>query len=165
AVVVMARDTHRREDLLAEATALVQRASLHLEGAREPVVVGFRRDNGASWYFGDDPVYQFNSAGQLRRAFVSCLLYKAEAGRIIELRRTSSETAVELVLRMLSDAEAAEFLGEVRLRLTALGEALVEGRFELIGQVPRDANVVARARDWLEFHAAALEIAPSPRAG
>ena len=46
----MARRESDREDLLREATALVERAELTIEGFDEPIVVGFRRDgsrNGA----------------------------------------------------------------------------------------------------------------------
>ena len=48
----MARHEEDREDLLAEATALVERAELVVEGAAESVVIGFRRDGCASIYCG-----------------------------------------------------------------------------------------------------------------
>ena len=71
-----------REDLLREATALVERIELvpHRDrqfDASEPIVVGFRADGALSIFFGDDPVYQFNAAGELRRAYCDGLLFKA----------------------------------------------------------------------------------------
>src|SRR6186997_1242741 len=92
----MARRESEREDLLREATALVERAELTLEGSEEPIVVGFRRDGSASFFFGVDPVYQFNAACELRRAFVGGLLYKAERGRLVSLSRQRTMESVAL---------------------------------------------------------------------
>ena len=75
----MARNQSDREDLLREATALVERAELRISGWSEPVVVGFRRGGGASLFFGGKEVYQFNAGGELRRAFVAGRLIKASA--------------------------------------------------------------------------------------
>src|SRR5262245_38318908 len=72
----MARQESDREDLLREATALVERAELKVAGEPEPVTVGFRRDGSLSVFFGSVAVYQFNTAGELRRAFADGLLYK-----------------------------------------------------------------------------------------
>ena len=98
----MARRESDREDLLREATALVERAELTIEGFDEPIVVGFRRDGSASFFFGADPVYQFNTAFELRRAFVVGLLYKAEECFGVwrhRLRRTG-EAAVQVHLHI-----------------------------------------------------------------
>src|SRR5258705_63721 len=61
----MARQESDREDLLREATALVQRVELVVAGYDEPVVCGFRRGGSVSLVFGGEPVYQFNTANQL----------------------------------------------------------------------------------------------------
>src|SRR5437588_282047 len=90
---LMARETTDREDLLREATALVERAELAVADWPEPVVIGFRRDGAASIYFGGDPVYQFNARGELRRAFVADRLFKAEHGILAALDRQRSATA------------------------------------------------------------------------
>ena len=47
----MARQESNREDLLREATALVERVELHVPAFEEPIVVGFRRDGCASFLF------------------------------------------------------------------------------------------------------------------
>src|SRR5262245_38526664 len=103
----MSRRESDREDLLREATALVERAELNVPGYNDPIVAGFRKDGSASFYFGADLVCQFNAAGELRRAYVASLLYKAERGRLVALRRQRSDTEVALVRCTLDDAESA----------------------------------------------------------
>src|SRR5687768_8047260 len=106
----MSRTESDREDLLREATALVERAELQVAGLGEPIVVGFRRDGAASFFFGADPVYQFNAAGELRRAYVGGLLYKAEQGELVALRRERTPAETALVRHDLSAAESTDLL-------------------------------------------------------
>src|SRR3954468_24098136 len=108
----MSRRESDREDLLREATALVERAELNVAGLEESIVIGFRRDGAASFYFGADPVYQFNAVGQLRRGFVAGRLIKAERGRLVALSRERTENEVALVRHELSTAEATVALAE-----------------------------------------------------
>ena len=110
------------------------------------------------------PVYQFNAAGELRRAFVGGLLYKAEGGRLIELHRQRSPTEVSLVRRDLSEIEATDFLATWSARLTRLHQALAADAFQTTGQVPADCDVPSRVRDWLAQHASSLCIASRPHA-
>jgi hypothetical protein len=145
----MAREQSDREDLLREATALVERAELTATGFDEPLVIGFRRDGSASVYFGADPVYQFNTAWELRRAFVDGLLYKAAGGRLVSLTRQRSGDVVVMLRAELADDQATAFLDNLRARLRQLRAALASGSFALHDQVPADANVVARIRHWL----------------
>ena len=161
----MARDEQHREDLLAEATALVERAELRVRDLVEPVVVGFRRDGSASFFFGADLVYQFNTAGQLRRAFADQLLIKAERGRLASLRRERSPGQMNLVRRDLSASETEGFLRAARERLTALASELRAGQFTIERQVPEDADVVARIIAWLEALPNPIAPAASPRVG
>jgi hypothetical protein len=112
-----------REDLLREATALVERAELKIVGHAEPIVIGFRKDGSASFFFGADPVYQFNSAGELRRAYIGGLLYKAERGHLVALRRERTATEVSLVRSELTAYETTAFLMTLGGRLTHLHKA------------------------------------------
>ncbi|HEV3024921.1 MAG TPA: hypothetical protein VGX76_20740 [Pirellulales bacterium] len=165
----MARQEQDREDLLAEATALVERVELAVEGFDEPLVAGFRRDGSASVYFGADPAYHFNSHGELRRAYAAGLLYKAEGvsqsrhGRLVALERCRAAGEVQLVRHELDADENARFLDALSRRLASLGEALHQGQYRLVGQVPADADVVARVRDWLARVPTPVAIATSPR--
>jgi hypothetical protein len=160
----MARQEQDREDLLAEATALTQRASLRIPGESEPTTVGFRRDASASFYFGASRAYQFTSAGQLRRAFVGELLYKAQRGKLVVMRRERKAGVVELVSHDLDGDAERSFLEETRSHLDKLRSVLNESHFELLGQVPADVDVVARVRAWLETFGGRIAIAQTPRA-
>lgn len=161
----MARQEQQREDLLAEAKALVERVSLRIAGEDDEIVVGFRRDASLSVYFGSEQVYQFTSEGQLRRAFVDDLLYKAEQGRLVALRRQRTDRAVELVRHDLDDAETRRFLEAMRAHLGKLQRALAEGRATIVGQVPAGIDVVGRVRSWLDKDSPGVTIARGPRAG
>jgi len=155
----MARDEHDREDLLREATALIERAELALPGEAEHLVAGFRRDGGLSLFFGPDPVYQFNAARHLRRAFVAGTMFKAERGRLVALHRHRETDRVLLLRRELNDQETAAFLAAMAKRLERLRDALDVARYSVVGQVPADADVPGRIVAWLKQLAAPPAIA------
>jgi hypothetical protein len=158
----MSRRESDREDLLREATALVERAELQVQGFDETVIVGFRQDGAASIFFGADPVYQFNAAGELRRAFVGGLLYKAERGKLVSLRRERTETETALMRRELSDGEADALGVEMRERLRQLEGAMAEGRFAVNGERPDGSAVWRRIHGWLARFPQAVVIAGVP---
>lgn len=160
----MAREEHDREDLLKEATALVERAELRLGGGRESVVAGFRRDGAASVYFGAEQAYHFNSRGELRRAYCDGLLFKAEKGRLASLRRHRSPDEVALVRHDLNDEETTLFLDDASHRLTSLNSSIASAAFTLVGQVPAVGDVVGRLANWLAGLRLPPVIAQSPRA-
>jgi hypothetical protein len=158
----MARDEADREDLLREATALVERIELRVSCREQSVVIGFRPCGAASFFLGSDPVYQFNSAGQLRRAFVDGLLYKAEKGRLVSLRRDRTTSATRLLRRDLSDARQSEFLATAQHQLSHLAEALKGGNYEIVGQVPSAADVLMHTHEALA-RLTEIQVAQSPR--
>lgn len=151
-----------REDLLREATALVERAELYVTGYADPIVVGFRRGGAASFFFGADPVYQFNTAGELRRAYVDGQLYKADLGRLVSLRRERSATETALLRTELTADDEAVFLHAMQQCLQALHHALNAGSFSVTGQIPPDANVPARIIQWLQLRPAEIVVARAP---
>jgi hypothetical protein len=166
----MARDQSSREDLLREATALVERIELRItsqtSAARDRddhVVAGFRANGSASFFFGDDPVYQFNSAGQLRRGYCGGLLFKATHGRLVSLQRVRRLNETQLISHQLTDSEQFSFTGVMQTRLRVLAGALQNSCFEVIGQVPAEADVLDRVRNWLATHDG-LPVAATPRA-
>jgi hypothetical protein len=162
---IVARDEQDREDLLAEATALIERAELCVCGEDESVVVGFRRDGAASVFFGADPAYHFNAAGELRRAFVSGLLYKAERSRLVSLRRQRVPGEVQLLRHELNEEETSAFLAELARRLDALQGAIAGVQVEVLRQAPPTADVFARIRNWLASRSLPVAIASTPRVG
>jgi len=162
----MSRHETDREDLLREATALAERVELRVAGMADNVVVGFRRDGAVSFFFGVDPVYQFNAAGELRRAFVGSLLYKTDGGRRVEMRRERTAQAVELHSRELDDAESAAFLSRAEAELSGFHSALMASQFEVVGQVSHDINspnVTAKVSTWLAARPAKISLAQTSR--
>ncbi len=142
----MAREEQDREDLLRDATAYTHRAEWSVPFCAEPVFVGFRFPGGPSFYFGQDEVYHFNSAAELRRAFLDGKLLKAETGQLVELTRRRADGQVQLIRRVLEAAEAESILGRFREQLQALRLAIQDGLAGLIGQVlPVDSSGVADA--------------------
>src|SRR5690606_38339523 len=113
----MSRWQHAREDLMAEATGLVERAELAVEGWDGPVVVGFRRGGQATLMVGEDWVLQFDAVGALRRAYDAGRLVKAERQRLVELTWRRDAEASVLLRHEMSDDEQEAFLGRVRRTL------------------------------------------------
>lgn len=160
----MAREEEDREDLLREATALIERVEFRIPHEAETVVIGFRRIGGASFFFGADPVYQFNADRELRRAYVAGKLLKAERGRLVELTRVRTPDETQLVRRDLDAAETELLLDVMVRRLTQLRDALT-APFTVVGQVPDGVDVAARVRRELAALCGPPKIADSPRAG
>jgi hypothetical protein len=152
----MAHEESQREDLLGEATALVERIELRLVGDAvlndDSVVAGFRADGAFSVFFGEDPAYHFNAAGELRRAYCDGLLIKATAGRLVSMRRVRTASETQLVRRELSSVEAAEFLTRMIDRLRGLHAQITSSAFEVVGQIPPETNVLGDVSEWIAKH-------------
>jgi hypothetical protein len=159
----LAREEQDREDLLAEAVALVERVEIELPDSGGRVIAGFRRDGCGSVYFDADPAYHFNSRHELRRAFAGGRLFKAQRGCLVALQRVRTASEVQLVRHELSDAETTEFLRELAWRLQSLEASLRAGAFRLLGQVPESANVIGRCLAWLPQVGRRAPIAASAR--
>ncbi len=160
-----------REDLLAEATALVDRVEWQVSGFAEPIVIGFRRSGDASIYLGADPVYQFTAAGALRRAYADGQLIKAVRGRLVAMTRHRTESLVELRSRELTADEQASLLGRLGKGMAAVRDAACAGQFNVRGAVsdgPRQtdgAAAHARAIAWLQTLELPPAVAAAPNAG
>jgi hypothetical protein len=160
----MARQEQDREDLLRDATAMVERVEFVLPNQTASIFVGFRRDGCASIYIDQDPTYHFNTQNELRRAYVAGRLYKAEHRRLVSLLRERPGDEVHLVRHELSEEETAAFLDAMQQCLQQLAQGLSENGFTLIGQVPDDADIVNRVQLWLANLPQRVSIAASPRA-
>lgn len=169
----MAQEESPREDLLREATALVERIELVPTALRgnssadasqvSPIVAGFRSNGSLSIFFGDDEVYHFNAAGELRRSYLEGDLYKALNGELVSLTRVRTAQQIELRGRTLDAEEQANFISTMQKRLAALAASLATQKFELLRAVPPDAKVADRLRDWLVRHSE-IRIAARPNA-
>ena len=158
-----AREEHPREDLLAEAKALVRRVEFALPGEPNPIVVGFRVSGAASFYFGEQPAYHFNADRELRRAFVDDALIKAERGRLVALRRIRTEHETILAAAPFDDSAQRAFLNEFAERLARIKRSLAAGEFTPLRQVPENEDVLALVRDWLDSVNEPPSVANSPR--
>lgn len=145
----MARTQRDREDLLAEATALVERVELQLPIFAESVIIGFRANGCGSVYFGQDLAYQFNTRGELRRAHEQGVLYKAERGVLVRLERRRGPRSVELVRDPLDAVRTEQFVASMSARLSTLQTALRQGDFRVVGQIPADVDLVPCVLSWL----------------
>ena len=144
----MARQETQREDLIRDAIALVDRIEF-VSDSQPSIVVGFRRDGSVSFYFGEEPVYQFNTARELRRAHLDGIL-KAEGGSLVRLHRRRGDREVQLVRETLDVAVQQEFVNSARTRLVALSNQIENGQLRAGRQVSADnRDVLARVRDWL----------------
>jgi hypothetical protein len=146
----MARITRDRENLLLEATALSPRVALEMkiQGAHCEVFAGFRGES-LSIYFGAAPVYHFNAAGELRRAFVGDCLIKAESGQLVRSVRELSAEQVVLASSHLPAKESQHLVAEMTNRLNELLANLDSGALTVVGQVPEDGNATSRLQAWL----------------
>jgi hypothetical protein len=161
----MAREEEDREDLLREATALVERIELRLPDEPETVVVGFRRNGSMSVFFGADPVFQFNTIGELRRAYVGGKLYKAESGVLVELTRIRAEHEVRLQRCDLPCEASRAFLLMMAAKLLELRVAIAAEVVDVVGRVPTDVDVMPRVQSELQRVGKMSRLADSPRVG
>jgi len=161
----VARQEQDREDILKEASALVQRIEIELPDLTDNMIAGFRRDGSASLFVGPDPVFQFNSKHELRRAYQSGLLIKAERGQLVSLQRRRAANQVQLLRSELNEAATAELITAAASYLQLLDSHLRNGTFTIHGQVPHDVDVVGRVRKWLADRPRSIRVAARPHAG
>ena len=161
----MARHEEDKEDLMREATALVQRVELTLPATGETCVIGFRRDGAASVFFGADPVLQFNKTLELRRAFCEGKLVKAEQGRLVWLERVRTETEVQLRRREFTADEQRSFVETAQLRLSDLRQQVAIAETQVLRQIPEGEDVLGDVRRWLADLPRTLAIAARPHVG
>ena len=146
----MTQHEGQAEDLIRTATALVQRVELAIDGFPDLLVVGFRSNGAASFFIGEDPVYQFNAAGELRRAFQAGKLVKAVSRRLVELTRKRGDNRVDMVSRELTEEQQQQLLSQLWKTLDQLRQALLEKQYRVTRQVPADQDIVGEATRWIE---------------
>ena len=107
-----------KEDLIRDATAMVDRAEysmVSIDNQPSIVTAGFRKDDSLSLYFDQDPFYQFDAGGLLRRAFESGYLYRSQGVTLAQLNRTRTSQQTALNRHELDSSELLQF----RIRMTA----------------------------------------------
>ncbi len=150
------------EDLMREAVALTERVELQSPGCLQTIVAGFRRNAFLSVYWGEDPYYQFDDQGRLRRALVDGRLFRTQGFGLAQLTRDDEPDVAVLLRHDLDPAELADFRQAMLTRVRALHEALAGGQLQLVRQVPPESPVVERLLTGLEaVLQAAGELAPA----
>jgi hypothetical protein len=145
----MARIEDDREDLIREATALKPRVEWKIAEEPEPVFTGLKRDGSLSIYFGQNPVYQFNPQGQLRRAWIDGYLYRTQGSTLAKMHRERTETKTYLIRTDLTAQDLSSLLHRMDLRLSHLSSKLKLGHGTVLREVcdgtrPDFANLIER---------------------
>lgn len=89
----MPRRQTDREDLLAEGVNLPQRGRITSPLGDRVWVVGWRNETALSIFDDVDPVFQFNTSGQLRRVFLDGQKIAAHDGKLTQLRKNDDTGA------------------------------------------------------------------------
>ncbi len=132
----MARNESDREDLIREAVALTNRAEFQLNGVEGVITAGYRSNEALSLFFDQDPVYQFDPEGRLRRAFVDGYLFRSQHTGLARLERQRTNTETILLRYDLTTDELEAFRRQMLVRLESLFQALETGRVKLLRVVP-----------------------------
>ena len=140
----MAVNEDDREDLIREAVALPDRVELSVAGFEAPITIGFRANLAMSIFVGQDPVYQYDPDGRLRRAFVDGLLYRSQHTTLAMLKRERTETQTILLRTDLGNTELALFQETMSDLLRLLYQKLVGSEFRTLRSVPESADHVLR---------------------
>jgi hypothetical protein len=147
----MARQSHHREDLLRDATALDPRIMLEvcIMGEACEVFAGFRKPESLAIYFDDDPVYQFNSQGELRRAFVAGSIIKADKGQLVSWERSETVDQTAMMSQRLNPEATQDLTNAMLTRFADLKAAIALGNPKIVGQVPPDGDAFEKLQKWL----------------
>jgi len=125
----------------------------------EAIFVGNRKQGGWSVYFGEDPVYQFNAQGKLRRAHFEEQNYAASDGKLLLLHRGRSGGHVEIQRIYSVDTERL-MLADCHKRLNELAELMQSGPIEVADRFPADdRELVADLLESIRAASSDLQIA------
>jgi hypothetical protein len=143
----MARIEADREDLIREATALVDRLELDVDGFDDVVTAGFRRNGALSLFFGQDLVYQFDPEGRLRRAFIAGTLYRSQHSTLAQLTRCRTSDETILQRSDLTHIQLADFHDRMKKTLSDLSEQLTSGSVVVRRSVTSTQDTLQRLKD------------------
>lgn len=151
----MARIEEDKEDLMVDATALVHRAEFVRTDDDDAahtwhvVTIGFRKDDSLSVYFDQDPFYQFDAAGLLRRALEDSFLFRSQTATLAKLHRARSESSTTLSREDLAPEQLNAFRRRMRKHVEELVSLLADGQLERRRVVSDDEAVNQRIVDAL----------------
>ena len=129
-----------REDLMADAVNLRERIELQVTGSDHPVTIGCNDLGHWSFYFGAEPMYRFDSAGQLRRAIREGKLYRTQGTTLAVMVRVRTEQETQLQRRDLGPIEVEAFLALVGGQMQHLAVEFAAGRCQMLREVSASAD-------------------------
>jgi hypothetical protein len=138
----MARNEADREDLMREAVALIERVELNVSGFEERITIGFRSNGAMSVFVGQDPVFQFDPFGRLRRAFVDGFLFRSQHSGLARLERVRNESEVQLLRYDLTPSECSAFQKAMKETLHRILLQLQEKAVRVERCVPETADLL-----------------------
>ncbi len=155
----MAANESDREDLMREAVALPERTELRVAGFDRLITIGFRVNLWMSVFIGQDPVYQFDADGRLRRGFVNGVLFRSQHQTLARLERIRTSGQTQLLRHDLNTDELAAFRSTMNELLLVVAKQIREGRCDVVRVVPETSDLririvaaldaVANAEYWL----------------
>lgn len=159
----MARTESDRDDLMAEAVAMIRRVEMTIPNEPTPIVTGFRANGWLSIYLGPDRMYQFDEVGRLRRAFVNGLLFRTQGTTLAQLDRQRTDTETILSRRDLSLVELAAFRMTMLEHISALHDWMTRQKVVIVRQIPADDDQLLSdlAAGFVRVQSASEFLAPS----
>lgn len=142
----MARTEADREDLFAEATALIRRCELipsspgrDSTSTAAPILIGTRRNEGFSIYLDPDDVWHFDAGNRLRRGFFQGRLFRSgDREQLIQLDRVRTTKASLLQQVDLGSERQTELLNRLQQRLSRIRDDVRGGNLQIGRHAPHD---------------------------
>lgn len=156
----MAIEEHDREDLLNEGNNLPWRGQCKIDDTL--VLVGFRDQGQASLFCGSDPVFQFNTSGELRRVYYRKTRYRAEDGRLVALTQPQRGGKVTFLPSPVDSETEAEVLQSLHAWLSAISSMIPSASWQVVGEPGNDFR--GRLHAWLHSLPDPPSIAKRPNA-
>ncbi len=141
---------------MVEATALMTRAEFGRGGdagqqtAWRIVTVGFKKDGACSVYFEQDPFYQFDADGLLRRSFEDGMLFRTQSTTLAQLHRVRSDEQTTLSRIDLAEVPLDDFRERMRVHLKELQKGFADETLTMLRCVSDDNDVQSRICSFLE---------------
>ena len=151
------RQESDKEDLIRDATAMVERAEVICAGWSAVITIGFFRDGRCAVYFDQDPFYQFDTHGLLRRAFEAGYLYRSQGSTLARLDRSRradehSETSGVVLQRSdLTDSDLRRFHERMTFLINRLHEAITAQQYRVHRAGTQDSQIPARTLPLLNL--------------
>ncbi len=151
---MMVRQEQPKEDLIRQATAWDRRVEFACPN--ETVVVGLTQHGSVSLCFDDEPIFQFNSQGELRRVFDAGII-KAERGRLVRLTKRRTSDTVNMHRATMSDRQQKDYLDQLLQRMCEFQRQIDRGAAVVTRQVPDTFPAVESVTNWLLSIVGSLE--------